>query len=99
MSDIAMPGVAQADRVNPLAAPCRAPSARQTAAVAGSPARGVDQVDISDHARFLSQLKEGPVRSDLVARIRQEIADGSYDTPERLDKALDGLLNDVTAAG
>jgi anti-sigma28 factor (negative regulator of flagellin synthesis) len=96
MSDIALPGVAQADRVNPMAAPCR--TARHADTATGSPARGIDQVDISDHAKFLSRLKEGPVRSDLVARVRQEIADGTYDTPERLDKALDGLLSDVTAA-
>ena len=31
------------------------------------------------------------VRADLVARIRREIAAGTYDTPEKWDKALDKL--------
>jgi hypothetical protein len=31
------------------------------------------------------------IRADLVARVRQEIADGAYDTPERWDAALEKL--------
>jgi hypothetical protein len=31
------------------------------------------------------------IRADLVARVRAEIAAGTYDTPERWDKALDKL--------
>ena len=34
---------------------------------------------------------EVDIRADLVARVRQEIADGAYDTPERWDAALDKL--------
>ncbi len=32
-----------------------------------------------------------PVRQDLVARVRQEISAGTYDTPEKLAAALDRL--------
>ena len=35
---------------------------------------------------------EGGIRVELVARVRKEIADGTYDTPERLEAALDGLI-------
>jgi hypothetical protein len=31
------------------------------------------------------------IRTDLVARVRQQIADGTYDTPERWEAALDKL--------
>ena len=31
-------------------------------------------------------------RADLVARVRREIAEGTYDTPEKFDLALDRLL-------
>ena len=34
-----------------------------------------------------------PVRSDLIARVRQEILAGTYDTPERFDLALDRLAD------
>jgi len=33
------------------------------------------------------------IRTDLVARVRREIAEGTYDTPEKLDLALERLLD------
>jgi hypothetical protein len=32
-------------------------------------------------------------RADLVAKVRRQIADGAYDTPERWEKALDRLCD------
>jgi hypothetical protein len=37
--------------------------------------------------------EENTIRADLVARVRREIADGTYDTPEKLAIALERLLN------
>jgi anti-sigma28 factor (negative regulator of flagellin synthesis) len=36
---------------------------------------------------------EPSIRTDLVERIRREIADGTYETPEKWDIALDRLLD------
>jgi len=36
-----------------------------------------------------------PTRPELVERVRAEIAAGSYETPQRLEVALDGLLEDL----
>jgi hypothetical protein len=36
---------------------------------------------------------ENTIRADLVERIRCEIAEGSYETPEKLQIALERLLN------
>lgn len=36
-------------------------------------------------------LHDADVRQDLVARVRQEIQAGTYDTPEKLEAALDRL--------
>jgi hypothetical protein len=36
---------------------------------------------------------ESRVRTELVERVRREIADGSYDTPEKLAIALERMLN------
>jgi hypothetical protein len=33
------------------------------------------------------------IRQDLVARVRREIAEGTYETPEKLETALARLLN------
>lgn len=35
------------------------------------------------------------IRADLVARVKQQIADGTYDTPERWDAALDQLARSL----
>ena len=62
---------------------------------AGSAASGpTDQLDISPAAEAAAQASEaGQVRSDLVARVRSEIASGTYETPDKLDAALDRLLD------
>lgn len=39
-----------------------------------------------------SQAKERPIRTELVERVRREIADGTYDTPEKWDIALERLF-------
>jgi len=60
------------------------------------PARSKDQVELSNVARYLSELKTGPaVRSDLIDRVRQEIDAGRYDTPEKLEAAIDGIKEDL----
>jgi hypothetical protein len=46
----------------------------------------------------VSQADEPEVdfRADLVARIRREIAEGTYDTPEKWEAALERLLERLT---
>lgn len=36
--------------------------------------------------------RDPSIRHDLVARVRKEIADGTYDTPEKLEIALARML-------
>jgi hypothetical protein len=38
------------------------------------------------------------IRLDLVRRVRREIAEGSYDTPDKLEAALDRLLDRLEQA-
>jgi hypothetical protein len=40
----------------------------------------------------LSAADDRPIRRELVERVRREIADGSYETSEKLDIALDRLM-------
>lgn len=69
-------------------------TARSQGATA-SPSVG-DQLDISPAAEAAVQAAEsGQFRADLVARVRSEIAAGSYETPEKFDAALDKLLNEI----
>jgi hypothetical protein len=58
--------------------------------------RPSDRVDISDRAKFLSQLAAMPdERSELVDRVRRELAMGTYETSERLDAAVSNLLDEL----
>ena len=76
----------------------------RTAAVSPRPsAAPVDQLDLSSSATSVNRLDSlapseavaggGEIRIDKVADLRRQIADGSYDTPEKLDAALDRFLD------
>ncbi|MHC4994059.1 MAG: hypothetical protein ACYTGQ_03305 [Planctomycetota bacterium] len=40
-----------------------------------------------------------PTRDDLVAQLRAEIAEGKYETDEKIDQAIDGILADFRFMG
>ena len=45
-----------------------------------------------DFRPYDPQQRETRIRWELVQRIRKEIAAGTYDTPEKLEKALERML-------
>ena len=56
----------------------------------------VDRVEISPAAEAAIQAAEsGAIRQNLVDRVRAEIAAGTYETPAKLDMALDRLLDEI----
>lgn len=75
-----------------------APHYSQTARPAETSYRApqVDQLDISPEAEFISQTRNIPdIRADRVAAIRAEINHGTYETAEKLEEALDRLLDEI----
>ena len=69
---------------------------RSPAAGEAAPSQGADRVEISAAAEAAVQAAEtGDVRTDLVNRIRTQIAQGTYETPDKLDIALSRLLNEI----
>lgn len=58
--------------------------------------RGTDEAEISIVGQMLSRLSDLPVRQELVDRVRQEIAAGTYETPEKLEAAMEGLIEDLS---
>ena len=57
-----------------------------------SSAAPVDQLDISAEAQMISQ--NGDIRADRVADLRSQIATGQYETPEKIDAAVDRMLDE-----
>ena len=87
-------GTAHIHAAQPLAAPHRTPPAQ--AAPSTCETYGVDQLDISPEADFVSQVRDLPdVRTDKVAAIKAQIQAGTYDTDEKLDIALSRLLDEI----
>ena len=86
-----------------------APHTRRPQSPAEGGAKGADHVDISPAAQEAARLAEAaearaaerglkadaPIRTELIARLREEIASGAYETPDKLDAALDRLLDEL----
>ena len=60
----------------------------------------VDQLDLSSGVTDVNRLQSaneisggGEIRVDRVAELRRQIANGTYETPEKLDAALDRILD------
>jgi len=54
----------------------------------------VDQLDISPQAQMMGTMAAGgEVRTDRVAELRAQIANGSYDSAEKLDAAVGRMLD------
>ena len=71
--------------------------AESAAATSSTP---VDQLDLSSTISGVNRMQPaseiaggGEIRIDRVAEIRRQIASGDYETPEKLDAALDKMLD------
>ena len=85
-------GTSQVHSAQSLRAPHRPPAA----SAAGQPSHGVDELDISSEADFVSQARELPdIRQERVDQIRAQLQSGTYETSEKLDLALSRLLDEI----
>ena len=57
--------------------------------------RGNDNAEFSTKAKYLSKVMNLPIREDLVSDIKAKIADGSYESQEKIDSLLDNLAQDL----
>ena len=58
-------------------------------------ARGADKLELSGMSHLLKTLKSNDVRADKVAQVKAQIEAGTYETDEKLDAAVDRLLDDL----
>ena len=53
-------------------------------------------MDISREASLISQIRDLPdIRADRVAEIRAALAEGTYETDQKLDIAVERLLDEL----
>jgi negative regulator of flagellin synthesis FlgM len=65
----------------------------QTSAAAAAPR---DQVEISSLGLMMEGISRLPdIRHEKVEAIRQQIASGTYETPEKLERAVENLLGEL----
>lgn len=94
MSDIAP--IANSSLIGAISAnEARARKAEQLESTEVALTREADAVEISPFARYVAMARENPVREDLIESIRQQIADGTYDTDEKFDRAFGEMLSDL----
>jgi len=58
-------------------------------------ARGEDVAEISAGAREAALAEATPIRAELVQRIRQQIAAGTYETDEKLEAVADRVSREL----
>lgn len=66
--------------------PADAPAARPAA---------TDRLELSGLSGILKSAQKNDIRADKVAEMKAAIADGNYETDEKLDIATDKLLDDL----
>lgn len=67
---------------------------RSTTPVSG--AQPTDSVEFSAAAEAAMNAADGgDFRADLVARVRAQIADGSYDSPDKMAMAFDAMFDEL----
>lgn len=98
-------GTQQTHGAQALRGPHFKPAAKADGPAAGG-AQPADTLEISSEAQEAARLADAaearaaeraaqPIRSDRVADIKAQIADGTYETDAKLDAALDRLLDEI----
>ena len=80
------------------AQPINAPhTARLTQATSPNATGAIqDELQISDAGKMVDEVRQMPeMRMDRIKELRQQIASGTYETPEKLDIALGRLLDEM----
>ena len=64
---------------------------------AASETRSPDSAEISEVAKLKALLRDVPdVRFEKIERLRAEIAAGTYETPEKIQRVIDRVLEELS---
>lgn len=86
----------------PLSSPVQRVQIDAASLAAGNPTQGAsraqmhDRIELSEHARHLERLRTMPdVRQAKIEAARNAIAEGAFETPDRLRAALLKMLDEI----
>lgn len=72
------------------------PAGETSSADSAGPVAPRDDVEISEAGRLMQELSEpSDLRAERLAQIKEAINDGTYETEEKLQVAIERLLNDL----
>ena len=79
------------------AQPINAPHSTRSAQAPSTSSSSIsDQLDISTAGQLLDKVNQLPdIRQDRVSQIRAQIANGTYETDDKLNTALSNLLDEI----
>ena len=88
------------ENVNPIGAAGGVNPIESAAATGPKQLQGIrnvtDTVEISEVAKLAAKIQDIPdVRADLVATAKAEIAEGTYETTQRIEVAIERLMEDL----
>jgi negative regulator of flagellin synthesis FlgM len=87
-------GPAQLHGAQPIGAPHSSRMTNRQAASEVSPIQ--DELQLSDAGQLVDKVRDLPeIRQDRVDQIRAQIADGTYETEEKLGIAMGRLLDEI----
>ncbi|MEN6665637.1 MAG: flagellar biosynthesis anti-sigma factor FlgM [Phycisphaerae bacterium] len=90
--------MANVNGITGAGAPCPVEAAGPIASKGAAHRLGqaADTVEISTAAKLAMKIRDVPeVRTELIARVKEEIAAGTYETPEKIDAAIEKLMADL----
>jgi negative regulator of flagellin synthesis FlgM len=78
----------------PISAPHSARMSQSAAPADAAPIQ--DELNLSDTAQMIDQVRQAPdIRQDRVTALRSQIANGTYETHDKLDVAVNRLLDEI----
>lgn len=80
---------------NPVQRVISKPVFKSTPTEAPQTTNNTDKLELGGMSHLLTQLKTNDIRVDKVQQIKEAIANGTYETDDKIDGAVDKLLDDV----
>ena len=90
-----MSSINNIQNTNPVQRVSANPIQKSIPADAPAQQRAVDRLDLSGVGYLFQTLKTNDVRTDKVATVKAQIEAGTYETDDKLNAAVDGLLDDI----